>query len=756
MTRPQNHKVTMENGNSSAESSTSAQRKCAQAVNGGGESSIYHQHTQSRRTQLQQQCLQPGGLEQPAPFDSRQAAWLYLLHITQDDILAHARSLQEKTTSAQEEKSSTVSSLLSESLSSPISLDKDGWQVANDVMLKGNLQENGFQSRTQSSSSVANNDEEWKVVRSKKSKRRLNADTRLSPPNLMDMSKSTQSSMTVSGSSSDVSTLTKSPSRNASTSASWNQAGSSSPRQRSRNREQQPLGDHHKYSNLSSRDIEQVAKDVERSFVGPAFKHLFPSSTSDKGDASKTTASKLFRRKQLSHLVLTTLNNHPSLNYFQGFHDILSVVLLTLAPTSDVFESKILSSPNLFADSKQQATIELVAERLSMHVLRDNFTRDLTPIMGQLKLISHLLRLSDPTLAKLVDRASPLPFFALPWLLTIFTHDAIEVGVMQRVVEFVIAFGPAAAIYLCAVVLESTKDQVVKMDVEMLEDPAMLHSILARLPLIRSDAKQDDRIEVTHEATSVEKELEGVKGDSKLLSDRVDTNAIYSDPDVELPSLASDRALASASHFSTKKVDKENKSEGVPIYKLLEQTVELMERYALNSEEMGVGEIMGCQSVLFTWSEVFDECLTNPNLDDEGEADSVSNRSRVDWRTHNAKAEAILSGPIDKIVRSPHPDSSTSSVFGDDTAQDEKKRLDHSRKRGIHPLDLNKIGTKNARMITVVGIGGLIVAALFTASQNSSGLPTKMTIQGTTEDASRVVMLVVSLLSNWGRLVGKT
>ncbi len=156
----------------------------------------------------------------------------------------------------------------------------------------------------------------------------------------------------------------------------------------------------------------------------PAFKHLF--SSPEHGlinhDHISPSASgdKLFRRKQLSHLILTTLSRYPSLSYFQGYHDIVAVILLTLSPHRPL--------SHLFPDDTQQAQLELVVERISLHLIRDSMTRDLLPIMGQLKILGNLLRTSDPRLAALVDRASPLPFFALPWLLTLLTHDVTDVA----------------------------------------------------------------------------------------------------------------------------------------------------------------------------------------------------------------------------------------------------------------------------------------------------------------------------------------
>ena len=411
------------------------------------------------------------------------------------------------------------------------------------------------------------------------------------------------------------------------------------------------------YPNLSARDVEQVAKDVERSFIGPAFKHLLASTASSIND---TATLKEQRRAQLSHLILTTLSRHPSLNYFQGYHDILTVLLLSL--------SHHPPPPS----SRQQAILELAAERLSLHLIRDSMTRDLLPIMGQLKLVSNLVRSSDPALAELVDRASPIPFFALPWLLTLLTHDATCVAVMQRVVGFVLAYGPASAIYLCAAVLKAKRTELDEMEEEEKCDPAMLHTVLGRLPVIREVVEQGKE----------EEEEEG---------------GIYSDPDVDLPSLAADR-------------NKSVEENGVDIVHLLQQSVELMERYPLST--LSAETIMGPKSVLFSWPLLF-----TPD--------------QLDWTAATALAIEALTGPTEAVVKDPHAPQSP---------QDKDALAE------TPPASKDKVTVDQAKMLAIVGISGLLVAALVGASQNSSV---------GTDETSRVLTLIVSLLSSWGRVVGR-
>ncbi|SPO29062.1 related to GYP8 - GTPase-activating protein [Ustilago trichophora] len=734
----------MAESSSAAESSTSA-AKVIPSANGAAELRTSSHRLSSnqikhRRRELQQQCLQPSGLDHHAASQTRVAAWLFLLGISQDHVLKHARTLSQNSPHTEQSDSPSTSSIVQDSLSSPIPIDEDGWQVASDHILETRPSQSTRKNGTHAPKESA--DDQWKLVKSKKSKRRIHADTAstASQPESPDLGKSTQSSTMVSGESSATTTPAMSPRLDESPTLSKDEALGIT--NGSQDRSSEPLTDQERYPNLLSRDIEQVAKDVERSFVGPAFKHLAVSkarTSVDDEDASTISDEKAFRRRQLSHLVLTTLSRHPSLSYFQGYHDILSVVLLTLAPS----DRPASSVTQLYSDDIQQSRVELTAERISLHLIRDSMTRDLLPVMGQLKILGQLIRLSDSTLADLVDRASPLPFFALPWLLTLLTHDATDVAVMQRVLELVLAFGPAAAIYLCAAVLLARKDEILAMDTDELEDPAMLHSSLGRLPAIRADSEEESegKAQTTQGASEADPVKE--KGDASH-----ESNAIYTDPDVELPSLASDRALAasSVSSSSSGTTNAKKSKKGIPISSLLSQAVQLMEQFPMTTDAMQADKIMGPNSVLFTWPHTFD--LYPASSSDVSEPSSTERT--LDWSIANARAESILTGPTESIVLDPHPPPptppasdtsvekhSTSDPFRHEKRSSKKQRFD--------------VSTQQARMLAVVGLSGLLVAAIFTASQNPSSA-VKVTVG--TEETKRVLALVVSLLTNWGRVVG--
>lgn len=166
----------------------------------------------------------------------------------------------------------------------------------------------------------------------------------------------------------------------------------------------------------------------------------------------------------------------------------------------------------------------------------------------------------------------------------------------------------------------------------------------------------------------------------------------------------------------------------------------------MNTDAMQADKIMGPNSVLFTWSSIFDPYLSSSSHTSE----ASSTERTLDWSIANARAESILTGPTESIVLDPHPPpptppASDTSVEKHSTSDPFKHEKRSSKKQRFD------VSTQQARILAVVGLSGLLVAALFTASQNSSSA-VKVAVR--TEETKRVLALVVSLLSNWGRLVG--
>jgi hypothetical protein len=98
----------------------------------------------------------------------------------------------------------------------------------------------------------------------------------------------------------------------------------------------------------------------------------------DDDDESRRTVL----QTSLNSLIVSLLRKRPKLHYFQGYHDIVTVVLLTLPPE--------LQLP--------------CVEKLSLHRARDSMGPTLEPVLGLLRITRNLLRVIDPKYAMLLER----------------------------------------------------------------------------------------------------------------------------------------------------------------------------------------------------------------------------------------------------------------------------------------------------------------------------------------------------------------
>ncbi|KAJ9119738.1 hypothetical protein QFC22_003448 [Naganishia vaughanmartiniae] len=107
-------------------------------------------------------------------------------------------------------------------------------------------------------------------------------------------------------------------------------------------------------------------------------------------------------------------------------------------------------------------------------------------------------------------QTSPTPYFALSWLLTLFSHDINTLEPVQRIFDFLLARNPAAVIYLGVAVSFTSrlsrilpahssvvqivllkKDRIMKLASTLEDDPGIIHTNLALLPPLLADNPGD-------------------------------------------------------------------------------------------------------------------------------------------------------------------------------------------------------------------------------------------------------------------------
>ncbi|KAE8147868.1 rab-GTPase-TBC domain-containing protein [Aspergillus avenaceus] len=187
-------------------------------------------------------------------------------------------------------------------------------------------------------------------------------------------------------------------------------------------------------------DEDQVQLDVNRSFV------YYPNCTD---------AELLSKKDELSSLLKQVLRHYPMLCYFQGYHDIVQVLLLVMGG--------------------QKAAPAVT--RLSLFRIRDYMLPSLSPTVKHLQLIPAIMERADPALRR--HLADIQPFFALAATLTLYAHDIQEYSDIARLFDFILAREPVVAIYLFVAIILSRKKELLEIPED---EPEMLHFTLSKLP----------------------------------------------------------------------------------------------------------------------------------------------------------------------------------------------------------------------------------------------------------------------------------
>ncbi|KAF2225037.1 rab-GTPase-TBC domain-containing protein, partial [Elsinoe ampelina] len=185
----------------------------------------------------------------------------------------------------------------------------------------------------------------------------------------------------------------------------------------------------------------QVALDVNRAFV------YYPRNEPESILATRRTA--------LTTLIISTLRLHPTLSYFQGYHDIAQVLLLVLGLPS----------------------AQTALPRLSLLKIRDFLLPTLNGTNNQLTLLIPLLHTSDPVICKHI--AACQPFFALAAVLTMFAHDIDDYTTIARLFDYLLAQPSLQLIYMFAAIVTLRRDELLELDPD---DPDVLYMTLSKLP----------------------------------------------------------------------------------------------------------------------------------------------------------------------------------------------------------------------------------------------------------------------------------
>ncbi|EGW32257.1 uncharacterized protein SPAPADRAFT_55753 [Spathaspora passalidarum NRRL Y-27907] len=203
------------------------------------------------------------------------------------------------------------------------------------------------------------------------------------------------------------------------------------------------------------KDEDQVKLDIQRSFT--ILNHIqslqhppyFPSENSYTTIVSPSDVQNL--KKYLSNLIIKLLRKYPCLNYYQGYHDIASVILLVCyIPGNDTEDKEKTENDNEY-DINEELAFKIL-EKITLFHLRDYMVHDIALSIDHLRLIPTLLENLDIELFELIKQTSncyvqsdglyyDYKFYqGISSILTMFSHDLSNLTQILTVWDFSLSY----------------------------------------------------------------------------------------------------------------------------------------------------------------------------------------------------------------------------------------------------------------------------------------------------------------------------
>ena len=149
-------------------------------------------------------------------------------------------------------------------------------------------------------------------------------------------------------------------------------------------------------------------------------------------------------------IITAVLNQNPDLFYYQGYHDVVSVFLLTLGENLGYHCANIAS------------------KYLIKDFMLETFEMGVFPALD---LTSKLIQLVDMDLWNLIEQSGGQPNFALSWILTWFSHDIDNLEKVQLVFDACLATHPLFNCYITVAQIVMSKNAILGDDINEDFDP---------------------------------------------------------------------------------------------------------------------------------------------------------------------------------------------------------------------------------------------------------------------------------------------
>jgi len=259
-----------------------------------------------------------------------------------------------------------------------------------------------------------------------------------------------------------------------------------------------------------SLDAEQIERDISRVtwhlLTGNQRSRNFQMRNKHRKRVSQLLKKKQRRLGDFLNLTLVqsygddveSLEDEMRFRYYQGFHDIGSIVLSTLGGAS--LPSSPRASParlttctessftnaQTAAESMGMALACEVLLKMSQHHLRDPMRANFIQLQTALRLVlMPLIAAFDAEVHSHLFDCDMEPFFALSWIITWFAHDVRDTAVVKRLFDFFLVSHPMMPIYMSVAMIIHPLNRVEILGRDC--DFACVHNALANLPKNSND-----------------------------------------------------------------------------------------------------------------------------------------------------------------------------------------------------------------------------------------------------------------------------
>jgi hypothetical protein len=235
--------------------------------------------------------------------------------------------------------------------------------------------------------------------------------------------------------------------------------------------------------------------------------------------------SKLIRRKQrrLANLINVTLvqsyerfSQEDKLRYYQGYHDVACIVLSTLSGSSPArlrpsFQGSFSSLEGMAAATGLDMPAAVLLQ-LSQSHFRDCMKSNFLQLQTALRLtLFPLLAYFDPVVHDFLIDCEMEPYFALPWVITWFSHEIRDTELVKRLFDVFMVSHPMMPIYMSVAMMTHpvNREEILKTELDF----SSVHQVLASLPknssmvgwkyqpgdgYVSDDGGDDDELSIGH------------------------------------------------------------------------------------------------------------------------------------------------------------------------------------------------------------------------------------------------------------------